>query len=340
VIAFFHVRLAHIVQLFILFAILGTAASAQISSPVLPLSSRDLTLQQYISELDHSSAILSSDDPVAIRECLAALPIEWVIQTEERPYHLRTDMLRAALIIKERGPKEKSTVVEQEKLRLASLREAAQELLKPAAPGNLGQSRAALENILKAREFRGLQGPTYLDILRTRVFDWIGRQLDKIFDHVRGSRTISSMLAWGLIFIAGLLLAYWAVRASIQTSTRIDLSDSVPVGRNWRDWLADAKAAAERGDFRSAIHAAYWAAVSRLVEKKILPEDRSRTPRESLRLVERESPARAPLAKLTSRLELVWYGYSPATASDWTDAAEQLETLDCLPSSTPKTHAS
>jgi hypothetical protein len=334
-------KLTHAIRLFVTLAAFGaTVVSAQTSSPVLPLPSRDLTLQQYISELERSSAILTSDDPVTIQERLGTLPSEWVIQTEEWSYNVRTDMLRAALTIKERSPKDKSTVVEQEKLRLASLLEAAQGLLTPAAPGSLGQSRTALETILRAREFRSIQGPTYFDILRARVFDWIARQLDKIFDHVRGSRALSRALAWGLIFIAGLLLAYWAVRASIQTSARIDLSDTAPLGRNWRDWLADARAAAERGDFRSAIHAAYWAAVSRLVEKKILPEDRSRTPRESLRLVVSESPARVPLAKLTSRLELVWYGYSPATASDWTDAAEQLETLDCLPSSTPKTHAS
>jgi hypothetical protein len=334
-------KLTHAIRLFVILATFGTmAVAAQISPPISSLPSRDLTLQQYISELERSSAILASDDPVGIHECLAALPGEWVVQTEERPYHVRTDMLRAALTIKERKPNEKSTVVEGEKLRLASLREAAQELLAPGAPETLRQSRATLETILNAREFRSLQGPTYFDFLRTRVFDWIGGQLDRLFEHVRGSRALSSALAWGLIFIAGLLLAYWAVRASIQTSTRIDLSDSAPVGRNWRDWLVDARAAAERGDFRSAIHAAYWAAVSRLVEKKILPEDRSRTPRESLRLVGRESPARVPLAKLTSRLELVWYGYAPATASDWTDAAEQLETLDCLPSSTPKTRAS
>ena len=115
------IRLAHFSHLIILLATVGTggAAFAQVSSPVSPPASRDLTLQQYISELDHSSQILSSDDPVAIHECLAALPSEWVIQTEERPYHVRTDMLRAALIIKERGPTEKSTVVEREKLRLS-----------------------------------------------------------------------------------------------------------------------------------------------------------------------------------------------------------------------------
>jgi hypothetical protein len=104
--------------------------------------------------------------------------------------------------------------------------------------------------------------------------------------------------------------------------------------------MREARAAAERGDYRAAIHAAYWAAVARLEETKSLPEDRSRTPRESLRLIRRENPAYAPLSQLTRRFELVWYGYRAATAADWTDAMQQLEALGCQRSSTPVISAS
>jgi hypothetical protein len=62
---------------------------------------------------------------------------------------------------------------------------------------------------------------------------------------------------------------------------------------------------------------------------KSLPEDRARTPRESLRLVGRDNGAYAPLAQLTRRFELVWYGYRDATAADWDDAVQQLEMLGC-----------
>ena len=75
----------------------------------------------------------------------------------------------------------------------------------------------------------------------------------------------------------------------------MDLSGATPVGRDWRRWLREAKEAAGRGDYRAAIHAAYWAAMVRMEEMKTLPEDRSRTPRESLRLIDRGSAAYAPL---------------------------------------------
>ncbi len=78
----------------------------------------------------------------------------------------------------------------------------------------------------------------------------------------------------------------------------------------------------------------------RLEEVHRLPQDRARTPREALRLIRRESADYAPLAQLTRRFELVWYGYRAATETDWSDAMEQLEKLGCLPSSMPAIAAS
>ena len=114
----------------------------------------------------------------------------------------------------------------------------------------------------------------------------------------------------------------------------MDLSGAVAAGQDWRYWAREARAAAERGDYRAAIHAAYWTAVAQLEETRLLPEDRSRTPRESLRLVERGHAAYAPLAQLTRRLEFTWYGFRSATPEDWDDAKKQLEALECLRSST------
>jgi hypothetical protein len=47
-------------------------------------------------------------------------------------------------------------------------------------------------------------------------------------------------------------------------------------------------------------------------------------------MIAQDSSAYAPLAQLTRRFELVWYGYRDATAADWDDAAQQLEILGCL----------
>ena len=192
------------------------------------------------------------------------------------------------------------------------------------------QSRARLNAILSAREFQGQQGPTWFDVWKQRVRDWINRQFERIFGRVRG-RVIGNFVAWTIVILVGLLLLFWTLRFLMRAGQRpeMDLSGATPIGRDWRRWLREAREAAGRGDYRVAIHAAYWAAIVRMEEMKSLPEDRSRTPRESLRLVDRGSATYAPLSQLTRRFELVWYGYRAATAEDWNDAAQQLENLGC-----------
>jgi Domain of unknown function (DUF4129) len=206
----------------------------------------------------------------------------------------------------------------------------------------LRRSRADLDQILSAKEFEGEHQPSWFDILKARFYGWIERKIDWILDHFRHGRTIGNVIAWTLILLATLLLALWAVRASLRAGKQpeMDLDGASRPAGGWRDWLRNARAAAERGDYRAAIHAAYWSGVTRLEEVHRLPQDRARTPRESLRLIRHESVDYAPLAQLTRRFELVWYGYRSATEMDWSDAMQQLEKLGCLPPSTPAIAAS
>jgi Domain of unknown function (DUF4129) len=150
------------------------------------------------------------------------------------------------------------------------------------------------------------------------------------------SATVGNALAWTLVTLVGLLLAAWAVRSVLSAARRaeMDLSGAVPAGKDWRYWAKQARAAAERGDYRAAIHAAYWTAVAQLEEIQLLPQDRSRTPRESLRLLQRGHAAYMPLAQLTRRLEFTWYGFQSASVEDWDDAKKQLEALEWVRNST------
>jgi hypothetical protein len=113
----------------------------------------------------------------------------------------------------------------------------------------------------------------------------------------------------------------------------MDLSGAAPAGKDWRYWAAEARSAAGRGDYRLAIHAVYWASVAQLEESSELPIDRSRTPRESLRLMPQAKPVFAPFSDLTRRFEMTWYGYYPATEGDWNEAMQKLESIRCQSSS-------
>jgi Domain of unknown function (DUF4129) len=307
-------------------------------------SDRPLTLQEYISELDRSSAVLHNhqSDPAAFRNLRRTLPAAWTVVDGGQTYLVSTGWLTSALVALRTDTPANNPLLIETRQRLAALRAAAESLEEPSHSSSSQQARVQLDRILSAREFQNAHGPSWLDILKARVYAWIGRQIDRLLDHFHHGRAIGNAIAWTLIALAALVLPFWAVRASLHggKQTEMDLDAASRPERGWRDWLRNARAAAEGRDYRSAIHAAYWAGVLRLEEVDRLPQDRARTPRESLRLIRRESAEYAPLAQLTRRFELVWYGYRSATEVDWSDAIEQLEKLGCLPSSTPVIAAS
>jgi hypothetical protein len=305
---------------------------------------RTLTLQEYIAEIDRCSAVLnnSPNNPAALRELRATLPRQWQVQAEEQRYSVSTDWLSEALATLASNPRPDNPVLKKTREKLAALRSAADGFENQAGAYDSNQARTRLDRILSAKEFEGSRGPSWFDVLKARIYDWIWRQIQKVLKRMGISRTVGGTIAWTLVAACLLVLVFWLVRFLTRSGTQIgmDLEGASRPGKDWRDWLRSAREAAEHGDYRAAIHAAYWAGVARLEDRNLLEQDRSRTPRESLRLVRRESTEYAPLAQLTGRFELVWYGYRPATATDWGDAMQQLERLGCLPSSTPAIAAS
>lgn len=331
-------RLRHIVPLIsLLLIVFPWSSSGQSVPPATP--NQQLSLQEYIAELRMATNALDGTNPATIRGFRLSLPAEWTVDVDGQSMKVQTDWLATALLIQERAPTPSPVRLAQARQRVAALLQAAEELSTQTRGADLQQSRLRIDGILRDREFQGSHEPSWLDKLKSRVYAWISRFLDKLFGRMGISATVGSTIAWVLVSLATLLLAFWSVRFLIATASRseIDLRGAAPAGQDWRFWAEEARAAAARGDYRAAIHAAYWAAVARLEENRLLPADRSRTPRESLRLVERGSAAYTPLAQLTRHFELTWYGYRVATSSDWDDAMQQLETLGCLNSSTPAT---
>jgi hypothetical protein len=334
-----------LLSLFLTLGILtGCAPKVSCQSTGAPESPTSLTLQEYLAELDRCSAVLNGfpANSEALHELRMTLPASWTVTAGETRYTVATSWLASPLSLIEKNPGANHDLLAQTRRKLQVRREAAQALADSAASQNLSLSRSRLNTILSAREFRGQQGPSWIDVLKARIWAWIDRQLDKIFGGVGRARSIRDIVAWAVIILACLLLLFWTVRLLTRAGPRseMDLRGATPINRDWHRWLREARDAAGLGDYRAAIHAAYWAAILRMEEKKFLPEDRSRTPRESLRLVQKESAEFGPLMQLTRRFELVWYGYHSATAADWSDAVQQLETLGCLRSSTAATSGS
>ncbi len=328
---------AHFLQLALLLAIAANFPLGLRSQPDDPqVAVKRISLIEYISQLRAASSFLNGENPTEIQSFRLSLPGEWAVEFEGDSSYVKADWIRVALLAEEKAPTENADLLRRGRQRLASLREAAEALLSPAARTDLQQSRATVDRILRGREFQGSHELSWWDKFVARVRAWINRQLEKIFGRIGISAPVGNAIAWTLVTLLALLLAFWAVRSVINAAARseMDLRGAVPAGQDWRYWAKQAREAAERGDYRAAIHAAYWTAVAQLEESRLLPEDRSRTPRESLRLVERGHAAYSPLAYLTRRLELTWYGFQLATSADWDDVKKQLETLECLRPST------
>jgi hypothetical protein len=103
--------------------------------------------------------------------------------------------------------------------------------------------------------------------------------------------------------------------------------DGLPL-RDWEEWIAAARHAAERGDLREAIHGCYWAGVTRLQQTGALSPERTFTPREYLKLA-RGSGQAEHLRALTRSLERIWYANREASLDDFRESLQHLEGLGC-----------
>ena len=267
------------------------------------------------------------------------LPSAWEISTVERRYTVSAEPLRSLLgdAEKEKNP---------EKL-AAKAREAADwafDLANQingyagAQTHNAPSARPALERILSRREFGAVQGPTKWDLLRQRINRWIEDLLLRFFGQIGRHPMGAKVLFWLLVIAVVLWLAvalfrYWTRRTALE---ELQAPDSVTFVRTWQEWVHAAREAATRGDFRDAIHSAYWAGISYLEESEAVRKDRSRTPREYVRLVSTSTQfvasgrkTREALSSLTTVLEQVWYGRRAASNQDFASAMQNVEALGC-----------
>lgn len=190
--------------------------------------------------------------------------------------------------------------------------------------------RKRLDQILSAREFDRVRGPTALELFWQRVQAWIANLLRKISPKLPDLDNAGQWFVWGMIALASAVAGVWLYRASRQNiGGSREIIPFRPSSRNWWDWLADARARAARGEWRDAIHFGFWAAVSRLESEGVWPPDKTRTPREYLNAIPGSSLSKEPFAAVMRKFEASWYGSRPTTEADFAQFADQLERLGC-----------
>jgi tetratricopeptide (TPR) repeat protein len=323
-------------RLLLVGVVLSTSALAQRANarvPQNPPLSQEFDLPSYEAELDRYAAEIKR--PETIPQLRASLPRIWFVRTTEGRMDISTAWLAQRLEKLENDPVKSNALVSQIGTRLAAMRESAKELEAASQQPSADSAREQYKKIMQRSEFAGQQGPSQWDRMWDKIGQWISDQFLKLMRALHLGRASGNVLAWIVVGLAFLALSYFVYR-NLEGRARLpesaneaspDLSDS-------RQWARDALAAAERGDYREAVHCAYWASIVRLESLGLLKRDRARTPRESLRLLDPHPSEQKILSEFTRHFELIWYGYRPASAQDWSDARAHLEKMGCLAPST------
>jgi len=293
-----------------------------------PAASYDIP--SFTAELHRLSSQLakkpSSETLVALRN---SLPAQWTVATPDRSYSISTDFLRNELLMN-RPDKAQQW--------LDHLAAETESYSAPQASSAVN-AKAELDHILADDDFAAVRPPTPWEIFRQRVEAWIERMLLKLLGGMQRYPIGGQILFWLVMIVGVSFIAFWLFRFV----TRYDRMDALPrsqfvvPSRSWQEWIRAAREAAARNDFREAVHATYWAGIVRLQETGVLPRDRTKTPREYLRIASQPSPSglapnplyKEPLAALTARLERIWYANRGAGPDDFRDSLLQLEALGC-----------
>ena len=262
---------------------------------------------------------------LALRE---SLPRRWAVSTSEGSFSISSEPLRNQL-----------TSPSNEKAQ-AWVNHLEQEVEFSGQPvSGSPNARAELDRILTRSEFGAVKPPNAWDLFRQRLAAWIERMLLKLLGGASRHPIGGQILFWLLIVAAVGFVAMWVFRF-FATRDRVNAlvpSADVAVVRTWQEWVREAREAASRGNFREAVHSAYWAGIVRLEDLGAIPKDRTKTPREYLQLVVEGADGefapvpvrREPLAALTKGLERIWYANRGAGPEDFRESLRHLEAMGC-----------
>jgi hypothetical protein len=227
------------------------------------------------------------------------------------------------------GPSFKPTILSQLADRIKAMRAEA-DSFEQARDGDPA-TRDRLNQILSAREFGRVRGPTELELLWQRALDWLDKKLERIFPTAPDLDQWGQIFVWIMIAIVMSILAVWLYRQSRERllDRPREIVPFVPSARNWRSWLGEAREKAGLGEWREAIRLGFWAAVSRLESDGVWRPDKARTPREYLNAVPAASETRNSFGSVTKTFEAAWYGGRPASAVDFERFMTDLEKLGC-----------
>lgn len=321
-------------RLSVLLALLWIAAFAfaQTAGPMLPQAGlptpRTVSTSEYRAHLDALRELVAACRHTPSSCDASRVGDDNRVQPASGPAYIeRFGWLRD--VLEDRGDpahKKQAALLPQAEERL---REQAAELDQPIAPPTLVSkpTQSARDAVLSRKEFRTTGGYSLSERLAAWFSDLINRLFGGVSSLGRMAPWLGTALQWGTLLLAATLLLLWVYRTLDRQ--RVAIGKLQVEGHNAeaqaesRLWAARAREFAERGEWREAVHALYWASIVALEDRRTLRRSGTRTPREALRLIESLDPAshlREPLRAQTREFERIWYGLQPAAAADYESA--------------------
>ena len=201
----------------------------------------------------------------------------------------------------------------------------------PVAPLLTEHETAARAAVLARREFRTTEDYS----LTERLAAWFSRMMGKLFGGVsslsRMAPWLGTAVQWGALLLAATLLLLWIYRALDRQRVALGRlsgnAEHSAAQAESRAWAELARQHADRGEWRDAVHALYWASIVALEDRRTLRRNGTRTPREALRLIDPASQLREPLRAQTGEFERIWYGLQQASADDYDSALTHYRAL-------------
>ncbi|MBA2338807.1 MAG: DUF4129 domain-containing protein [Pyrinomonadaceae bacterium] len=217
-------------------------------------------------------------------------------------------------------------------VRLLALNERLSEAEKQSAGANdKEEARRRLSAILRRPEYANeVQRESALQRLWQRFIEW----LRDLFPNAKPLEpgTVASLSKAAQVFVIALALAVlafaiWKLVPLIQgrrkrksaggTSVRVVLGEEIAPEKTPADLLAEAETLAREGNLRAAIRKAYIALLIELGDRRLLPLAQHKTNRDYLLAVRNKPSLHDALQPLVASFERHWYGFVPATETDW-----------------------
>jgi hypothetical protein len=200
----------------------------------------------------------------------------------------------------------------------------------PQTADTFPRARKQADDVLSRPEFRTVTEASYWQREIAKFWQWVGEMFGGVSRFGKRSPWLVPLMEWSSITLAAAGVLTWVFRTMQRQrlAVRIESSATSEIWQKESDnWAELARAEAARKDWRAAVHCIYWATIVMMEGKKLWRQNRARTPREYLMLLEPGSGMQQALRRLTQLFERIWYGLRPAAESDYASALILFEEL-------------